>query len=59
MWPDLELIGVYPSRLSGVYFIAKGVSPFSIHRRRGQKTEGKPEEEKQRIWTDFHFPRDF
>ena len=30
MWPDLELIGVYPSRFSGVYFTGKGVFPFSI-----------------------------
>ena len=32
MWPDLELIGVYPSRFSGVYFTGKGVFPFSIRK---------------------------
>ena len=26
----MELIGVYPSRFSGVYFTGKGVFPFSI-----------------------------
>ena len=30
MWPNLELIGVYPSRFSGVFFTGKEVFPFSI-----------------------------
>ena len=30
MWPDLELIGLYPLRFSGLYFTGKGVFPFSI-----------------------------
>ena len=30
MWPDLELIGLYPSRFSGLYFTGKEVFPFSI-----------------------------
>ena len=32
MWPDLELIGVYPSRFSVVFFTSKGVFPFSYER---------------------------
>ena len=30
MWPDLELIGLYPSRFSGLYFTGKGLFHFSI-----------------------------
>ena len=30
MWPDLELIGLYPLRFSGLYFTGKGVFHFSI-----------------------------
>ena len=30
MWPDLELIGLYPLRFSGLHFTGKGVFHFSI-----------------------------
>ena len=40
MWPDLELIGVYPSRFSGVYFIAKGVFPSLYSGAGGKKLKG-------------------
>ena len=30
MWPDLELIGLYPLRFSGLYFTGKGLFHFSI-----------------------------
>ena len=36
MWPDLELIGVYPSKFSEVYFTSKGVFTFSIELKLGK-----------------------